>query len=327
MNRMTITNRQEEAGQIIRMDDRSRFETAMQYARTFSRASLLPEHLRAVRSGNKVEALSSEEIEANCFLICNQALLWDIDPFSAISESYVVRGKLAFQGKLVAAVVNRELAKKLKPHYEGSGDDRQCKLVGTLKGEDEPREVVVSLGKAKTDNPMWRSDPDQKLFYTAAIKWARRHLPEVLLGISSDDDPETIDETRAEYPAIPDRSRQDHRSVVSQSSAKLDDYVIAISKATTHEQLQQLVDDCQGEPTELVSERDVERLKDLARTKWGILAKEQHQQEYRKLVDEAGTRDELTAIAEKAYADDRLTGESQRLVGEWVNKASAELEA
>lgn len=312
----------------LKVDNLTRFETAMRYAQTFSRASLLPEHLRAARKGDRVVPLAPEEIEANCFLICNQALLWDIDPFSAISESYVVRGKLAFQGKLVAAVVNRELAKKLKPHYEGSGDTRQCKLVGTLKGEDEPREVVVLLKNVKTDNQMWKTDPDQKLFYTAAIKWARRHLPEVLLGISAEDDPETIDAPAVAYPAIADNGRTHAPYRNSKSSTdKLNHYVESISKATTQEELQSLVDQCQGEPTDVISQQDVERLKGLARTKWGVITQGQHQQEYRKLVDEAGSRDELTAIAEQAYADDRLTGESQKLVGDWVNKASAELDA
>jgi len=48
--------------------------------------------------------------------------------------------------------------------------------------------VKVSVGQAKNDNQMWKKDPEQKLAYTGATKWARRWCPEILLGILIDDD-------------------------------------------------------------------------------------------------------------------------------------------
>lgn len=43
---------------------------------------------------------------------------------------------------------------------------------------------------------MWTSDPDQKLWYSGVLKWARRHCPEVVLGVRAEDEdftqPETI---------------------------------------------------------------------------------------------------------------------------------------
>jgi len=48
--------------------------------------------------------------------------------------------------------------------------------------------VRVSVGQCKTQNKMWMNDPEQKLWYTGATKWARRHAPELMLGIMSDDD-------------------------------------------------------------------------------------------------------------------------------------------
>jgi hypothetical protein len=52
----------------------------------------------------------------------------------------------------------------------------------------------LSVGQAKTSNKMWTSDPDQKLVYSGATKWARRHCPEIMLGVLTDQDLEVMRE-------------------------------------------------------------------------------------------------------------------------------------
>ncbi len=316
-----------------KMDDHRRFEVAMQYAKTFSRASLLPQHLTHRKVNGVWKELSIEEKEANCFLVCNQALLWEIDPFAAISESYVVAGKLAFQGKLVAAVVNRELKEKLYPTYEGSGDKMVCTLVGTLRSEDAPREVTVELGKVKTDNEMWKKDPEQKLFYTAAIKWARRHLPEVLLGIQAEEEIEAVIAPAQTFPAIEQRERDQLAGVTQaaqanpEKEAKLTYYVEALSKANTTEAIESLVNDMRGEPTDLIDDGDVERLTKLAKQRWAMLDREKRVRNYERQIAESQSRDSLSDLSETIYADEKLPPEVQRELGEAINKRSAGLKS
>ena len=55
--------------------------------------------------------------------------------------------------------------------------------------------MTLSVGEAKTDNAMWTKDPDQKLCYSGAIRWARRHCPQVLLGIIAEDEPQSLGAT------------------------------------------------------------------------------------------------------------------------------------
>jgi hypothetical protein len=57
--------------------------------------------------------------------------------------------------------------------------------------------VDLKVKDAATDNQMWSKDPDQKLIYSAVVKWARRHCPEVVLGIITDDDMERMIEEAA----------------------------------------------------------------------------------------------------------------------------------
>jgi hypothetical protein len=169
--------------------DTAKFEHCYRIAEAMSRASLIPQHLKG---GTK------EETAANCFLVVNQALRWHMDPFLIAPETYAIQGKLGYQGKLVAAVINTRanLAEKLRYDFSGTKgtDDFTVTVSGRFEGEAEPRTVSVSVGQAKTQNQMWTKDPEQKLVYTGSIRWARRHKPEIIMGVVTDDDLDAVRE-------------------------------------------------------------------------------------------------------------------------------------
>ncbi len=52
-----------------------------------------------------------------------------------------------------------------------------------LRGETEARTVEVVFKDARTANDVWRTQPDQQLAYHGARVWARRYMPELMLGI------------------------------------------------------------------------------------------------------------------------------------------------
>jgi hypothetical protein len=179
--------------------------------------SLLPAHLT---HDSKKNALPESMIVGNCFRLVNQAIRWQMDPFALPDETYVVSGKLGYQGKLVAAVINSRagLKRPLGSIYStGTGDNLAAVIFGSF--EPIPKEawpllrklaegdegttytdlmamgvmcIRISVGQAKTTNDMWRKDPQQKLFYSGATKWARRHAPEIILGVLTDDDIERM---------------------------------------------------------------------------------------------------------------------------------------
>lgn len=179
--------------------DSARFEHAQRVSALMAASSLLPDHLRHERGNPKAPPLPDRVVQANCFRVFNQAMRWQMDPFAIVDETYVVGGKLAYQGKLVAAVVNARagLDGRLNYTFSGSGDARAVKVSGCFRGEGgEVREVELKLKDARTQNQMWKSDPDQKLIYSAVVKWARRHCPEVVLGVLTDDDLDRMRESR-----------------------------------------------------------------------------------------------------------------------------------
>lgn len=183
--------------EIAYLMDSARFEHVYRIAGAMARASLIPKHLKGD---------SFEQTQANCFLVVNQAMRWRLDPFAIVPETYEVGGKLAFQGKLVAAVINARggLAERLSYTFnDAKGDGLEVTVSGRLEGEEKARTVTVNVGQAKTTNQMWSKDPHQKLIYTGAVKWARRHKPEVILGVLTDDDAEVIREEQRFIAATP----------------------------------------------------------------------------------------------------------------------------
>jgi hypothetical protein len=199
----------EDHSSLAHLFDTARFEHMHRIATGMAAASLIPEHLWKDKTG----ALSPEQVRANCFLVVNQAVRWNIDPFALAPESYVVGGKLAYQGKVIAAIINARapIKERLKYTFTGAkGTDAFAITVSaTFQGEDEPRTITLSVGEAKTSNDMWRKDPEQKLVYSGSIKWARRFCPDIVLGVVTEDD--VIDITPApavEKIVIPPRAKK-----------------------------------------------------------------------------------------------------------------------
>ena len=207
----------EDNGPLAYLLDTARYEHTQRIASGMARASLIPDHLRGQ---------NFEETLANCFLVVNQSLRWGFDPFAVAPETYAIGGKLAYQGKLIAAVINARSNIKGGLKYlfnAATGDDFALVVYASTLGiPDEAMPLLtaladrndktaipelqkldvmavrLSVGKHKTNNSMWTKDPEQKLIYSGAIRWARRHRPEVVLGVLTEDDAERMEASKVE---------------------------------------------------------------------------------------------------------------------------------
>src|SRR5262245_15546785 len=163
------------------------------------RYGLVPENmaeamkLAEMMAGAKLVPQALQKSPADCLMVIQQAIRWNMDPFAVAQECSVIQGKLMHSGKLVAAVVNAHgnLANRLSFSYDGDGDDRVITVTGRLANEAEPRTVAVKFKDARTQNRVWDTQPDQQLMYHGVRVWARRHTPELMLGVYS---PEEFDE-------------------------------------------------------------------------------------------------------------------------------------
>lgn len=158
--------------------DTAVFNQIQRVAVMLSKAGLAPQHLRG------------EEKISDCILVVAQAMRWRSDPFAVAQHTFVTQGKLGYEGKLIAAMVNSsgKLQENLNYSYSGDGEARRVVVSGRLRGSDTLREIDGTVAQWKTGNKFWKENPDQMLAYRGAREWARRHMPEVLLGVNSDDE-------------------------------------------------------------------------------------------------------------------------------------------
>jgi hypothetical protein len=173
-------------------------DEAARLAKIMSDMSLVPAHLQGK--------------PADCMLVIESALRWRMSPFAVAQATSVLQGKLNFEGKLVAAALHTSgvLATRLRYDYEGDNGGRAVRVSALVHGETEPREVLVKLADVKTNNKMWTQQVDQQLAYAGARIWARRHAPEVMLGVYA---PE-------EFEPEPEREARPVQATVMRDTAK-----------------------------------------------------------------------------------------------------------
>jgi hypothetical protein len=138
----------------------------------------LPKHLR----GNP----------GTCLAVCIQASEWRMSPFSVANKSYSVNDRLAYEAQLIAAVILQRapIVGRLQYEFIGAGGTRQCKVTATLRDGEGTVDYTTPQVQAIAvkNSPLWKSDPDQQLSYFAARSLCRRHFPDVLLGVYTDDE-------------------------------------------------------------------------------------------------------------------------------------------
>lgn len=153
------------------------FRSCQRIANIMSSSKLVPEHLQ-----NKPD---------DCFIVTQQAYRWRMDPFAVAQATSVVRGKLCYEGKLVAAVLEALTKIELNYKYSGTGEKRQV-IINRKVDPNPDDDVIVVWANVKTDNQQWKADPDQMLAYRGSRNWVRRHKPSVLMGIYTIDEMEAV---------------------------------------------------------------------------------------------------------------------------------------
>lgn len=181
----------------------SLFAQLQRVATMLSQSGAVPAHLK-----NNV---------ADCAIVAAQAFRWKMDVFAVAASVYVLQGKLGYEGKLIAAVVNAspKLDKKLNYEYSGEGRKRKVRVFGTLKGETEPRVIEGTVEGWATQNKQWQSMADQMLAYRGAREWARRHMPETLLGIHAEEELPEVVQASKEVVVVAPASVADFGEVLS----------------------------------------------------------------------------------------------------------------
>lgn len=189
---------------VVPIFDTGDFEHMQRIAGAMAMAPLVP---------NALKGQSLMEAQANCLMVVNQARNWRMDPFAVAQCCFVTKGKLGYEGKLVAAVIKSRVGVDL--HYwftgkKGSDDYRVFvsdePFTPEVIAELEPGKAYLgrriidgSVGEWKTSNDNWKQQPDMQLRYRGGRVWCRAYEPAILLGVYADDELEQIADRRERF--------------------------------------------------------------------------------------------------------------------------------
>lgn len=150
-----------------------------------------------------------------CVAVTMQAMRWGMDPFAVSQKAYVTTDKfgnehMGYEAQLINAVIlsRAPLARAPEYTFSGTGAKRRCKVAIYLRGEKAPLEYETPETMPDGNSPLWKKDLDQQLSYYAIRAWARRHKPELIMGVYTPDelqDGQVIDVTPAPVVHIADR--------------------------------------------------------------------------------------------------------------------------
>jgi hypothetical protein len=195
--------------------DTARFEQMQRVAVVMARCSLIPEALY-MKDRNP---LPDPVVIANCFLVVNQAVRWGMDPFSVAQCVSVVKGKLCYEGKLIASVLDARLGIKLEYDLVGEGDHMRVTVRGVKDGRvivdsnNKPKVVTGSVAEWRTTHSgsPWSAPGGaaRMLCYRGAREWYRRHEPSIMLGVYSDEEMDDLSENMRAERARPVQMREE----------------------------------------------------------------------------------------------------------------------
>lgn len=168
--------------------DPDRFQHLSVVARVMADSSLMPDTLRGT---------DKNQAYANAFMVVNIADRWSLDPFLVAQAASVVHGKLMLEGKLVAAVLQKNMGVVLD--YDYIRDDKGIITGIQVSGRRRSDGKVVSIEgtieawatKGKDGNVLrqWKlPQAATQLIYRGTREWARVYEPGVMLGVMADDE-------------------------------------------------------------------------------------------------------------------------------------------
>lgn len=181
--------------------DTAKFDHMQRIALGMARTQLIPDTL--CKEGDKF--LPEETVVARCFMIVNQAVRWGMDPFSVAQHTSVVKGRLLYEGKLVAAVLDAKLGIDLDYIFnEAQGLDYGVSVQGWKNNRLRTIEGTVGQWQTTRNNSPWSNPANHKrmLIYRGTREWARLYASALMLGVYTPDEMDDMAERSPSPPTL-----------------------------------------------------------------------------------------------------------------------------
>ena len=128
-----------------------------------------------------------------CMAITLDALHLKMSPYLLARQSYFVNDMLAYMSQVFSAAINTAPIMRKRPtvSFLGDGEDRVCRVVLHLIDGDQETDSPKFSKITPKNSPLWKNDPDQQQSYYTKRAAARRHCPEILLGMMDVEEAQT----------------------------------------------------------------------------------------------------------------------------------------
>jgi hypothetical protein len=160
------------------------FEEAQRIAKALASSTLIPQQFQG-QAGY-----------ANCLVALNISRRMGMDPLMVMQNLFIIHGRPSWSSQFIIGLVNGcGRFSPLRYDISGKGDTLACTAVATeLRTGEELRGPEVTMAMAKKEGwstksgSKWLTMPDLMIRYRAAAFWGRLYIPELLVGIQTQEE-------------------------------------------------------------------------------------------------------------------------------------------
>jgi hypothetical protein len=160
------------------------FEDAQRIAKALASSTLIPPQFQG------------QQGFANCLVALEIANRMRMSPFQVMQNLHIIHGRPSWSSQFIIGLINGcGRFSPLRYDVTGQGDSLACTCVATeLKTDEDLRGPTVTMAMAKKEGwstksgSKWLTLPDLMIRYRAAAFWGRLYIPELLVGIQSQEE-------------------------------------------------------------------------------------------------------------------------------------------
>lgn len=187
------------------------FEDAQRIAKALASSTLIPPQFQG------------QQGFANCLVALEIANRMKMSPFQVMQNLHIIHGRPSWSSQFIIGLING--CGRFSPlQYEvtGQGDSMACTCVATeLSSGKDLRGPTVTMAMAKKEGwatksgSKWQTMPDLMIRYRAAAFWGRLYIPELLVGIQTQEEVVDIEPVTVK-PELPKTSLDQLNAAIAQ---------------------------------------------------------------------------------------------------------------
>ena len=191
--------------------DMQAFEDAQRRAKALASSTLIPPQFQG------------QQGFANCLVALEIANRMRMSPFQVMQNLHIIHGRPSWSSQFIIGLINGcGRFSPLRYDVTGQGDTLACTCVATeLASGNDLRGPTVTMAMAKREGwstksgSKWQTMPELMIRYRAAAFWGRLYIPELLVGIQTQEEVVDIEPVTVK-PELPKTSLEQLNATIAQ---------------------------------------------------------------------------------------------------------------